>query len=150
MPQDSAFLDRRTLLAGLGVGAAAAATPGLARGLAADAPAGPASWLGGTFSSLHAASLSEWRGAVGETFAVKSPNGSHELRVAAVHAFPRSGPRPSKLGRSEAFSVVFESVAGPPLPATDSLYRLRHRAYPPLAVYMSAPSGHGSLIAVFN
>jgi hypothetical protein len=150
---ESAFLDRRTLLAGLGIGAAAAATPGFARGLAADAQAGPASWLGATFSSLQAAGLSEWRAAVGETFAVKSPNGSHELRVVAVTAFPESGSRPATLGRSQAFSVVFEAIAGPPLPATDSLYRLVHRAYPPLPVYMGAPSGLGpssSLIAVFN
>ena len=146
------FLDRRTLLAGLGVGAAAAATPGFARGFAADAQAGPASWPGGSFSSLQAAGLSEWRAAVGETFAIKSPNGSHELRVAAVTAFPRSGSRPATLERSQAFSVVFEAVAGPPLPATDSLYRLVHRSYPPLPVYMGVPSGpgRGSLIAVFN
>ncbi len=145
------FLDRRTLLAGLGVGAAAVATPGFARGLA-GAQARPASWLGGSFSSLQAAGLSEWRAAIGETFAVKSPNGSHELRVAAVTAFPRSGSRPATLDRSQAFSVVFEAVAGPPLPAGDSLYRLVHRSYPSLPVYVGAPSGlgRGSLIAVFN
>jgi hypothetical protein len=151
MPQDSAFLDRRTLLAGLGAGAAVAATPAFARPLA-GAPAARPSWLGGTFSPLHSAGLAEWRAAIGETFAMKSPNGSHELRVAAVTAFPKSGSRPASLDRSHAFSVVFEAVAGPPLPATDSLYRLVHRAYPSLPVYMGAPVGPGlgSLIAVFN
>jgi hypothetical protein len=151
MPQDSAFLDRRTLLAGLGaVGAAAAASPAFALGVA---PAGPGSRPARDFHALHAAGLSEWRAAVGETFAVRTPAGSHRLRVAAVAAFPGSGSRPVTLGRSEAFSVVFEPVAGPPLPAADSLYRLVHPSYPPLPIHMGAPSGRGRstrLIAVFN
>lgn len=152
MPQDSAFLDRRTLLAGLGAGAAVAATPAFARPLGAGAPAGRLSWLGGASSSLQSAGLDEWRAAIGETFAVKSPNGSHQLRVAAVAAFPKSGPRPASLARDHAFSVVFEAVAGPPLPAGDSLYRLIHRAYPSMPLYMGAPSGpgRGKLVAVFN
>ncbi|HEU0134500.1 MAG TPA: hypothetical protein VFR28_06725 [Allosphingosinicella sp.] len=89
---------------------------------------------------------------VGETFNVATVNGSHLIRVAAVTAFPPSGSRPA-LGRSQAFSVQFEPVAGPPLPATDRLYRLAHRAYPTLPVYMGAPSSVGGkirLIAVFN
>src|SRR5690349_19473349 len=111
MPQDSAFLDRRTLLAGLGAGAAVAATPAFARPLAKGAPTGGLSGLAKTFSSLHAAGLAEWRAAVGETFAVKSAKGTHELRVAAVTPFPKSGSRPATLARDHAFSVVFEAVA---------------------------------------
>lgn len=156
MPQDSALLSRRLLLAGLGAGAfgaAAAAAPVL--GLrAATATAGrPASWWDRTFLSLQTAGLTEWSGVVGETFALNSPNGSHVLRIVSVTAFPRSGPRPAELGRSQAFSVVFELTAGPPLPATDGLYQLVHRSYPPLPIHMGAPVGLGRetrLVAVFN
>lgn len=151
--QDCVFFDRRTLLAGLGAGAVVAATPVLSLPLAADAPGRPASGSGRDFLSLQAAGLSEWRAAVGETFALKTPNGSHRVRIAAVTAFPGSGGRPATLGRSQAFSVVFEPIAGPPLPATDKVYELVHPSYPRLPVYMSAPVGLGRksrLIAVFN
>lgn len=158
---DSGLLSRRVLLAGLGagaVGAVGALTPGapvLGLGSAAnDAPGRQgASWWNRTSVSLQAAGLDEWSGAVGETFTLKTPNGSHGLRVAAVTAFPKSGARPATLGRSQAFSVVFEAIAGPALPATDSLYRLVHGSYPPLSIYMSAPTRLGQasrLIAVFN
>lgn len=157
MLRDSAFLSRRRLLlAGLGagaVGAAAVAAPVLTLRLAGGSSGRPASWWDRTFQSLHSAGLSEWSGVVGETFTLNSANGSHILRIAAVTAFPRSGSRPQALGRSQAFSVVFESMAGPPLPATDRLYQLVHRSYPPLPIYMGAPSAIAKktrLIAVFN
>lgn len=152
--RDSALLSRRVLLAGLGVGAVGAATPALGLGLPAGAASGrDASWWDRTFVSLQAAGLDAWEGVVGETFALKSPNGSHLVRVAAVTPFPRSGPRPSRLARSHAFSVAFEPVAGPALPAADRVYQLVHASYPPLPVYMGAPVEVGRstrLIAVFN
>jgi hypothetical protein len=145
------------LLAGLGVGAvgaAAAAAPVLGLRIAADTSSGPAaSWWNRTFVSLQSAGLAEWSGVVGQTFVLNSPNGSHMLRIVAVTAFPRTGPRPAGLGRSQAFSVIFESIAGPALPASDRLYRLVHRSYPPLPIYMGAPSRLGRttrLAAVFN
>ena len=144
------------LLTGLGVGtvgAVAAAGPILSLRLTPSSPARTASWWDRTFLSLAAAGLSEWAGLVGETFAMDSPNGSHLLRIAAVTAFPRSGPRPPTLARSQAFSVAFESVGGPPLPATHKVYQLVHRTYPPLPLYMSAPTRLAQktrLIAVFN
>ncbi len=144
------------LLAGLGagaVGAAAAAAPVLSLRFAGDSSGRRASWWDRTFQSLHSAGLSEWRGLVGEIFTLDSVNGRHMLRIAAVTAFPRSGSRPASLGRSQAFSVLFESIAGPPPPATDRLYQLVHRSYPPLPVYMGAPSAGGQtirLLAVFN
>jgi hypothetical protein len=159
MQRDSAFLSRRVLLAGLGagaVGAVAAAGPVLSLRLAgpgAGAAGRPASWWDRTFVSLHAAGLAEWTGVVGETFSLDSLNGSHMLRIVAVTAFPRSGPRPLDLARSQAFSVVFELIAGPPLPARDRVCQLVHRSYPPLPIYMGAPSRVGQksrLIAVFN
>lgn len=156
MPRDSAFLSRRMLLAGLGAGAAgaaAAAAPVFSLRFAASSPGRPVSWWDRTFLSLNAAGLSEWSGVVGETFSLESLNGSHMLRVVAVTAFPGSGSRPVALGRSGAFSVVFESIAGPPLPAEDRLYQLVHRSYPALPIFMGAPSGVGRktrLIAVFN
>lgn len=157
MMRDSALLSRRLLLAGLGagaVGAAAAASPVLGLRSARGGSARPAdSWWDRSFQSLESAGFAEWTALVGETFSVETPNGSHWLRIAAVTAFPASGSRPAGLGRSQAFSVAFEPVAGPPLPAADSLYRLVHRAYPPLPVHMGAPSGLGGksrLISVFN
>ncbi len=156
MSRDSALLSRRLLLAGLGagaVGAAAAAAPGLGLRGARGASARTASWWDRTFQSLEAAGLEEWTALVGETFSLETANGSHWLRIAAVTAFPAPGSRPAELGRSQAFSVAFEPVAGPPLPATDSLYRLVHRAFRPLPVYLGAPSSHASkmrLVAVFN
>lgn len=138
------------LLAGLGVGAvgaAAAAAPLLSLRLVDSAR--PASWWDRTFVSLQAAGLAEWSGAIGETFTL----GTNTLRVVAVTAFPKSGSRPSTLGRSQAFSVAFESVAGPPLPATDRMYQLVHPSYPPLPIYMGAPAQvaqKSRLIAVFN
>jgi hypothetical protein len=112
-----------------------------------------ASWWDRNFQSLHTAGLGEWGGLVGETFALDSPNGSHLLRIAAVTAFPKSGSRPATLARSQAFSVVFESIGGPPLPATDSVYQLVHRSFPPLPLYMGTPTRLAlktRLIAVFN
>ena len=152
--RDSALLSRRVLLAGLGAGAVGAATPALGLGLAAgSASARDGSWWDRAFVSLQAAELDGWTGVVGETFALKSPNGSHLVRVASVTPFARSGPRPAKLARSRAFSVAFETVAGPPLPAADRVYQLVHASHPPLPVYMGAPVEVGSttrLIAVFN
>lgn len=144
------------LLAGLGVGAvgaAAAAAPIFTLRPAGGASGAAASWWDRTFLSLQAAGLAEWGGVVGETFALDGPNGSNMLRIVGVTAFPRSGPRPVDLARSQAFSVVFESIAGPPLPAGDRLCRLVHRSYPPLPIYMSAPFRLGQktrLVAVFN
>ena len=156
MLRDSALLSRRILLAGLGagaVGAVAATTPVLSFGSAAGGPDSKGSRLDRTFASLQAAGLDEWTKAVGETFGLRSLNGSHRLRVVAVTAFPRSGPRPARLARSQAFSVVFEAVAGPALPAGESVYQLVHASYPPLPIHMGAPVGLGRttrLIAVFN
>jgi hypothetical protein len=156
MSGDSALLSRRVLLAGLGVGALGAAgtltgtAPVLGLGSTGDTSDREASWWDRTNLSLQAAGMTEWSGVVGETFTL---NGSNLLRVVAVTAFARSGPRPSELGRSQAFSVVFEPIAGPPLPATDKVYELVHPSYPRLPVYMSAPVGLGRatrLMAVFN
>jgi hypothetical protein len=144
------------LLAGLGagvVGAAAAAAPILSLRLADSGSGRPASWWDRTFLSLKSAGLAEWTAIVGETFSLATPNGSHLLRIAAVAAFPKSGPRPAALARSQAFSVVFEALSGPSLPAADRLYQLTHRSYPPLPIYMGAPVTLGQkarLIAVFN
>lgn len=158
MSRDSALLSRRVLLAGLGAGAVGAAAAAAAMPVLSLRPSGgasdrPDSWWDRTFLSLQAAGLEQWRGLVGESFALDSPNGSHELRIAAVTAFPAKGARPAALGRSQAFSVVFESVAGPALPAADRVYQLVHRSHPPLPVHMGAPSALGQrmrLIAVFN
>ena len=150
MQYDSTILDRRMLLAGLGVAAvgAAAAAPLLGfRSVRAGRKSSRA------FHALQAAGLAEWIGLVGERFRVETANGWHMLGIAAVTAFPGSGSRPAALGRSQAFSVAFEPIAGPPLPAVDSLYRLVHRTYPPLPIHMGAPSRLGRrtrLIAVFN
>jgi hypothetical protein len=153
---ESALLSRRVLLAGLGAGAVGAAgaltgtAPVLSLGSAGGTSSREASWWDRTFLSLQAAGLAEWSRVVGETFTL---NGSHRLRVVAATAFARSGARPAGLGRSQAFSVVFEPIAGPPLPATDKVYKLVHPSYPPLPIYMSAPVGLGRatrLIAVFN
>jgi hypothetical protein len=143
------------LLAGLGAGAvgvAAAAAPVLSLRGAPSTPA-RASWWDRTFLSLQSAGLAEWKGLVGETFNLATPNGSNLLRIVAVSAFAASGPRPVTLGRSQAFAVVFETIAGPALPAGDRLYELTHPSYPALPLYMSAPTQLGQksrLIAVFN
>ncbi len=156
MLRESAYPSRRMLLAGLGAGAAGvaiAATPVPSLDLLSDGSEGSGSWWDRTFQSLQAAGLTEWSALVGQTFTLATPNGSHLLQVAAVTAFPRSGPRPATLGRSQAFYVVFEWVAGPSLPAADSVYQLAHASYPPLPVFMSAPwtvARTTGLVAVFN
>jgi hypothetical protein len=144
------------LLAGLGAGAvgvAAAASPVLSLRQASSGSGGPTSWWDRTFLSLQAAGMAEWSTLVGQTFTLSTPAGSHLLRATAVTAFPGSGSRPATLGRSQAFYVLFESVAGPALPPADSVYHLAHASYPPLPVYMSAPwtvSRKTGLVAVFN
>ncbi|HET9639874.1 MAG TPA: hypothetical protein VFP12_11770 [Allosphingosinicella sp.] len=144
------------LLAGLGAGAvgvAAAAAPILSLRLAPSPSRRPESWWDRTFLSLKTAGLADWKSVVGETFSLASPNGSHALKVVAVTAFAASGSRPAKLGRAQAFSVVFESLGGAPLPAGDRLYELAHRSYPSLPISMGAPTMLGRktrLIAVFN
>jgi hypothetical protein len=156
MLRDSALLSRRVLLAGLGASAVGAATAAAGSPILTLRPAGSRrsdSWWDRTFQSLHSAGLEQWSGLVGETFALASPNGSHKLRIAAVTPFSGQGARPAALGRRQAFSVVFESVAGPDLPAADGVYQLAHRSHPPLPVYMGAPSAVGRkarLVAVFN
>lgn len=144
------------LLAGLGagaVGAAAAAAPMLSLRLADGRLSRAASWWDRTFLSLQSAGLAEWTAVVGETFTLATAKGNHLLRIAAVTAFPRSGQRPTSLGRSQAFSVIFETVAGPVPPAVDAVYQLTHSVYPALPIYMGKPIAAGSkarLIAVFN
>lgn len=144
------------LLAGLGVGAvgaAAAAAPMLNLSLATGATGRAASWWDRTFLSLKSAGLAEWSGIVGETFNLASANGSHVLRIVAVTGFPKSGSRPTSLGRSQAFAVTFELIGGSPLPATDRLYELTHASFPSLPIYMGAPAKVAQktrLTAVFN
>jgi hypothetical protein len=158
MTRDSALFNRRMLLAGLGAGAvgaaaaAAAAAPGLSLSLAGGSGRS-ASWWDRTFRSLHSAGLAEWTALVGHRFSLNTPNGAHLLRIAAVTAFAASGPRPTALGRSQAFSVAFDSVGGPRLPDFDRLCELVHPSYPSLPIYMGAPFAVGRssrLIAVFN
>ncbi len=144
------------LLAGLGagaVGAAAAAAPVLSLRFAGGGLSQASSWWDRSFVSLQSAGLAEWTAAVGQTFALETPGGSHLLRIAAVTAFRASGRRPASLGRSQAFAVTFETMAGPPLPAVDSLYKLTHGAYPPLPIYLGKPVTQGRksrVTAVFN
>jgi hypothetical protein len=156
MSQDFAFPSRRMLLAGLcagAVGSTAAASPILGFGRAGSGGEPPAARWGRASPPLKTAGLAEWSAAVGETFSLNSRNGSHSLRLVAVTPFPASGSRPRTLGRSRAFTVEFEPVAGPSLPAVDGLYQLVHSARPPLPIYMGAPSGQGRktrVAAVFN
>ena len=144
------------LLAGLGVGAvgvAASAAPVLSLRLTTTNSGTTASWWDRTFLSLASGGMAEWSQVVGQTFSLVSPNGSHLLKVAAVTAFSQSGTRPPTLGRSQAFSVAFELVSGPALPATDRLYEIVHPSYPSLPIYMGVPVGLAQktrLIAVFN
>jgi hypothetical protein len=144
------------LLAGLcagAVGSAAAASPILGSARAGSGSEPPAAWWGQTALPLNEAGLAEWSAAVGETFSLKSGNGSHSIRLVAVTPFPVSGSRPRTLGRSRAFTAKFEPVAGPVLPAGDGLYQLGHSAHPPLPIYMGAPSVQGRKVriaAVFN
>lgn len=156
MSREFAYPNRRMLLAGLGagaVGAAAAAAPVLGLRLDDGRLKPAASWWDRAFLSLQSAGLAEWTAVVGESFTLATARGNHLLRIAAVTAFPRSGPRPNSLGRSQAFSVTFETVAGPALPPIDTLYQLTHASYPALPIYMGAPVKAGTrtrLIAVFN
>jgi hypothetical protein len=143
------------LLAGLGLGAvgvAAGAAPVL-KLTGTTTTGGTTSWWDRTFVSLASGGMAEWSQVVGQTFSLVSPNGSHLLKVASVTAFSQSGTRPPTLGRSQAFSVAFELVSGPALPATDRLYEIAHPSYPSLPIYMGVPVGVARttrLISVFN
>lgn len=152
MARDAAYLNRRMLLAGLGVGAvgaAAAAGPILSLRVAGGDSSQSATWWDRTFVSLQTAGLTEWSSMVGQSFTL----GTNVLKVVAVTAFPKSGTRPATLARSQAFSVAFDLVSGPALPGTDLMCQLVHASYPPLPIYMSAPSKVAQktrLNAVFN
>jgi len=140
------------LLAGLGVGAvgaAAAAGPILSLRVVGGDSSQSATWWDRNFLSLQTAGLAEWNSVVGQSFTL----GTNVLKVVAVTAFPKSGTRPATLGRSQAFSVAFELVSGPALAATDLVCQLVHSSYPPLPIYMGAPSKVAQktrLTAVFN
>ena len=155
MSRAAAFLPtRRLLLAGLGLGAvgvAAAPFAGLSWMQAGSRRT--ATWWDKVFPTLKNAGVAEWTALVGEMFTMRTGSGDHYLRIVSVKAFPKSGARPASLGRTQAFAVVFEQMAGKPLAAADLTFQLTHRSYPPLPIYMSAPSmvaRAARLVAVFN
>jgi hypothetical protein len=146
----SSRLSRRNLLAGLGLGVAAAgalAAPALQLDWARK-PGAKGSWWDRQFTSLASAGADEWSRQVGSEFAIA---GGIVARLAEVRRLRSPGRRPAGL-RDGAFVVVFES-AGAGLPAGDRMLDVSHAEAGAMKIYFSAcgdKCGGHRLQAVYN
>ena len=146
---------RRNLLLALGagsIGAAAVAAPKLGLNLKKGGSKHVFSWWERLFVSLEHGSVSEWRGVVGQTFTIEGENGPVAAKLAELKLLPSAGSRPASCGRKQAFALSFETAAGQ-TPAGDRAYRVLHKSFPPLNIFVGAPSEAAKgmkLLAVFN
>jgi hypothetical protein len=104
-------LSRRTIIAGLVVGAGgagAAALGAIGRTFLKPADAGDGSWWTGPRIDLPRAGISTWQRRIGNSFVVESEAGSADYTLARVDAFPSPGERPDDVTRESAFALVFE------------------------------------------
>jgi hypothetical protein len=143
--ENSSRLSRRTLLAGLGIGAAAAgayASPALQLDWTRK-PGPKASWWDRQFTSLSRAGIDEWSRQIGTEFAL---GGGAVVRLAEVGALGPAGQRPAGV-RDRAFVLAFEPVAGA-LPAGDRILDVVHAEAGTMKIYFSSCDGN-RLQAVF-
>jgi len=148
--EKSSRLSRRTLLASLGFGVAAAgavASPALQLSWTRK-PGSNGRWWDRQFTSLSNAGADEWSRQVGARFTLA---GGAVAKLAQVQPLRSPGRRPAGL-RDGAFAIVFES-AGAPLPAGDRILDLSHGEAGAMKIYFSAcgdKCGSRRLQAIFN
>ncbi|HEY0149520.1 MAG TPA: hypothetical protein VGB70_11030 [Allosphingosinicella sp.] len=152
---DATDKTRRNLLLALGVGsigAAAAAAPLLKLNLAKKSGKKNLSWWVRTFSSLEHGGVSEWQNVVGQTFSIEGEHGPVRATLSGVKLLSSKGARPASVGRKQAFALQFQTAVGQ-APAGDRTYRVTHSAFPPLDMFLDAPTAMArgmKLTAVFN
>ncbi len=148
--ENSSRPSRRALLAGIGLGMAAAgafAAPALQLSWTRK-PGAKDSWWERQFTSLSSAGAEEWSRRLGSQFAFA---GGATAKLAAVSPLRSPGRRPPGL-RGGAFAIVFES-AGAPLPAGDRILDVSHAEGGAMKIYFSACTdtcGGQRLQAIFN
>ena len=148
--EKSSRLSRRTMLAGLGLGVAAAgafATPALQLSWTRK-PGAKGSWWDRQFASLDRAGMDEWSRQVGSEFALA---GGVVAKLSEVQPLRSPGRRPDGL-RDGAFALIFES-AGAELPAGDRMLDVTHSQAGAIKIYFSAcgdKCGGRRLQAIFN
>ena len=146
---------RRNLLLALGagsIGAAAVAAPKLRLNLKKKGSHGVFGWWERLFISLEHGSVTEWSEVVGQTFTIEGENGPVAAKLAELKLLPSTGTRPASCSRKQAFALSFETAAGQ-TPAGDRAYRVLHKSFPPLNIFVGAPSQAAKgmkLLAVFN
>ena len=144
MGEDGGMTDngRRTVLAGLGLGAIGVAT-GRSEALQAR-PAGPAGGETGR------GEIARWSRRVGDSFRVAGAGGA--LRLVSVEPTKSAGPRPKGVSRRRNFIALFEA-AGPDAPQGDATYLVSHPALGAFPLYLGAKakvSGTLRFVAAFN
>ena len=146
-------MSRRALLAGLGIGVAAAgayATPALQLSWTRK-PGAKAkdSWWDRQFTSLERAGADEWSRQIGARFALA---GGAMATLVAVQPLRSPGRRPAGL-RDGAFAIVLEAAGGSLLPAADRVLDVVHPDAGAMKIYFSAcggTCGADRLQAIFN
>ena len=140
---------RRRILAGLGLGGAAAAAmaaPRLSLNLAGKRAGG--SWWNAKPVALGSAGLDQWRAQIGSNFKVEGEGA--KLKLVKVQELTSAGRRPAGLGRDRGFVAVFEAQGV--APAGDRTYTLAHASTGKLDIFMNAANAGSAtrLEAVFN
>ncbi|HET9638613.1 MAG TPA: hypothetical protein VFP12_05360 [Allosphingosinicella sp.] len=147
-------MSRRALLAGLGLGVAAAgaaASPALRLSWTRKPGAKDSvkdSWWDRQFTSLSSAGADEWSRQLGAEFTLA---GGVVAKLAEVQPLYSPGRRPEGL-REGAFAIVLESAGGP-LPAGDRVLDVSHAEAGAMKIYFSAcgdKCGGRRLQAIFN
>lgn len=142
-------MSRRALLAGLGIGVAAAgtyATPALGWTRKPQAGDGRRDRLS---ASLERAGADEWSRWIGVRFAI---SGGAVAKLVEVQPLRSPGRRPAGL-RDGAFAIVLEAAAGSSLPAADRVLDVVHSDAGAMKIYFSACGGDCGarrLQAIFN
>lgn len=141
-------LSRRKVIAGLGLGAAAAgamAAPPLPLSWTRK-PGESGSWWDRQFTSLAHAGFDQWSSRIGSEFRLGNAIGT----LKEVSLLPSKGERPPEV-RDRAFALVFESQA--PLPPGDRILDVSHAQGGDMKIYFSecgAGCGGRWLQAVFG
>jgi hypothetical protein len=146
-------LSRRTMIAGLSVGAAslggaAFATLNGARSLSRDGDQD--SWWSSRPIALERAAMLEWSGRIGEEFKIAAGEKAASYKLATVTALPSIGERPAEVARRRAFLLVFETE-GEGAGDGNTTYNVSH-ANGVLDIFFDPSEGESPkrLSAVFN
>jgi hypothetical protein len=148
--ENASRVTRRALLAGLGLGAAAAgamAAPALKLDWTRK-PEAKGDWWNRQFTSLSGAGVEEWSRQVGTSFAL---GGGIVAKLAEVRPLGEPERRPEGV-RDRAFAIVLESQGGA-LPPGDRTLDVSHAEAGAMKIYFSAcgdACGGRRLQAIFS